>query len=103
MRRRAGGVGSPPSADTTSLVALLLLLLLLLLVATELGTGACSCRALKADLVVSAAARKHGRTALPTGPPPPPPASASVAGEAGGAAYDASKRMVPQGPNPLHN
>jgi hypothetical protein len=96
MRRRAGGgAGSPPLPDTLNLVALLLLLLLLL-GAAELVTGACSCRALEAD---AASARKHGGTVLRRGPPPP----ASATAAAGGAAYDASKRMVPQGPNPLHN
>jgi hypothetical protein len=101
MRRRAWGAGSPPLPDTLSLVALLLLVLLLLLAAAEPGTGSCSCRALKADAVVpaAAAARKHRSTVLRTGTPP----AASATGEAGGAAYDESKRMVPQGPNPLHN
>ena len=98
MRRRAGGASSPPLQDTLSLVALLLLPLLLLLVSTELGTGVRSCRALKADVV--AAAAKGGGRALQTGPA----AVASATGEAGGGAvYDASKRAVPQGPNPLHN
>jgi hypothetical protein len=102
MRRRAWGAGSPPLPDTLSLVALLLLVLLLLLAAAEPGTGSCSCRALKADALVAAAAaaaRKHRSTVLRTGTPP----AASATGEAGGAAYDESKRMVPQGPNPLHN
>ncbi|CAM0945072.1 unnamed protein product [Alopecurus aequalis] len=99
MRRRAGGTGSLPLPDTLSLVALLLLLLLL---ATELGTGVRRCKALKADVVVAAvaaAAPKGCGRALQKGPA----AAASATGEAGGAVYDASKRMVPQGPNPLHN
>ena len=77
-------------------------MLLLLLVATELGTAACICGVLMADAVAAAtdadAARKRGGTVLQTGPP-----AAACTGEAGGAAYDESKRMVPQGPNPLHN
>lgn len=95
MRRRAGGAGTPPLPDTLS-VSLLLLLLLLV------ATAACSCGVLKADAVAAAtaaAARKRDGTVLQTGQP-----AAACTGEAGGgAAYDESKRMVPQGPNPLHN
>ncbi|KAE8772953.1 hypothetical protein D1007_54969 [Hordeum vulgare] len=96
MRRRAAGAGTPPFPDTLSVP----LLLLLLLVATELGTAACSCGVLKA--ATAAAARKCGGPVLKTGPAALS-SSSSGTGEARGAAYDESKRMVPQGPNPLHN
>lgn len=73
-------------------------LLVVLLLATELATFTYGCRALKADVAVAAAAaRKHRDTVLRT-----PPPAAPGAGEAG-AVYGESKRLVPQGPNPLHN
>lgn len=82
---------------------------MLLLLASELklGTGACGCRALKADVAVVAAARprRHGGTVGTVLQAGPPAASGTGGdGEAGGAVlYGESKRMVPQGPNPLHN
>ncbi|KAG8060103.1 hypothetical protein GUJ93_ZPchr0002g26162 [Zizania palustris] len=94
MRRRAGGgsVASRPRLPATFLVVLLLL------VANEMATFGYGCRALRADGVAGAGAGtpRHGDTVLMRAAPPgPSETEAAVHGE--------SKRVVPQGPNPLHN
>ncbi|OEL17480.1 hypothetical protein BAE44_0021505 [Dichanthelium oligosanthes] len=78
------------------------MLLLLLFLGIELATFACSCRGLKSD--VAAAARKHGGAALWAARAPPRTAPTGVGGDTGAwAVQGESKRLVPQGPNPLHN
>ncbi|KAL5212390.1 hypothetical protein ABZP36_023237 [Zizania latifolia] len=95
MRRRGGGgsVSSRPPLPATFLVVVLLL------VVNEIATFGYGCRALKADGAVAGAGAgtpRHGDTVLMRAAPPGPcVAEAAVYGE--------SKRMVPQGPNPLHN
>ncbi|KAG8037924.1 hypothetical protein GUJ93_ZPchr0006g41632 [Zizania palustris] len=98
MRRRGGGgsvATSRPPLPATFLVVVLLL------VVNEIATFGYGCRALKADgAVAGAGARagtpRHGDTVLMRAAPPGP-------GVAEPAVYGESKRMVPQGPNPLHN
>ncbi|KAF7017347.1 hypothetical protein CFC21_030804 [Triticum aestivum] len=81
--------------------ALHLLAVLLLLLASELATFSCGHRIPRADVAAwKRGATPTGRTASTT---------TTTATRAGGAAADAaaalgdSKRLVPQGPNPLHN
>jgi hypothetical protein len=79
------------------------MLLLLLLLGIELATVTyISCRALKPD--AATAARKHGGGAVWTRAPPRT-APDDVGGDVGARAtvQGESKRLVPQGPNPLHN
>lgn len=74
-------------------------MLLLLLLATFTYI---SCRAPKPD--EATAARKHGGAVLWTVRPPPRTAPPDVGGDMGARAVQGeSKRLVPQGPNPLHN
>ncbi|PAN07292.1 hypothetical protein PAHAL_1G324300 [Panicum hallii] len=78
------------------------MLLLLLFMGIELTTFTCSGRGLKSD--VEAAAREHGGAALWTERVPPRTAPSVGGGDVGAwAAQGESKRLVPQGPNPLHN
>ncbi|KAL5207269.1 hypothetical protein ABZP36_031704 [Zizania latifolia] len=93
MRRRGGGgsVASRPPLPATFLVVVVLLL-----VASEMATFGYGCRALRADGVAGAGTPRHGDTVLMRAAPPGP-------GEAEAAVYGESKRLVPQGPNPLHN
>ncbi|CAL4886478.1 unnamed protein product [Urochloa decumbens] len=78
------------------------MLLLLLLLGIELATVVtCSCRGLKPD-VAAAAVAKHGGAALRVARAPPRKAL-GVGGGGAWAAQGESKRLVPQGPNPLHN
>ncbi|CAN6245279.1 unnamed protein product [Urochloa humidicola] len=74
------------------------MLLLLLLLGIELATVTCNCRGLKQD-VAEAAAAKHGGAALWVARAPP----RTAPGVGAWAAQGESKRLVPQGPNPLHN
>jgi hypothetical protein len=78
-----------------------MLLLLLLFLGIELATVTfCGC--LK-PAVAAAAAPKHGGAALRTARAPPRTAP-GVGSDAGSwAVQGESKRLVPQGPNPLHN
>jgi hypothetical protein len=79
-----------------------MLLAMLLLLATELASfGCCGHRIPRADV----AAWRHGREATTTTmagarATPPSPTKADLDTEA---ALGESKRMVPQGSNPLHN
>ncbi|CAL4968015.1 unnamed protein product [Urochloa decumbens] len=76
------------------------MLLLLLLLGIELSTVVtCSCRGLKPDV----AAAKHGGAALRVARAPPRMALGLGGGVGAWAAQGESKRLVPQGPNPLHN
>ncbi|CAO2039843.1 unnamed protein product [Urochloa humidicola] len=75
------------------------MLLLLLLLGIELATVTCSCRGLKPDV---SAAGKHGGAALWIARAPPRMAL-GAGGVGAWAAQGESKRLVPQGPNPLHN
>ena len=79
--------------------ALQLLAVLLLVLASELATFSCGHRIPRADV----AAWKRGPT--PTGRPASTTTTttATRAGGAAAAALGDSKRLVPQGPNPLHN
>ena len=81
------------------------MLLLLLLLGIELATVTyISCRALKPD--AATAARRHGGGAvLWTTVRAPPRTAPDVGGDVGAraAVQGESKRLVPQGPNPLHN
>ncbi|KAG2660156.1 hypothetical protein PVAP13_1KG409000 [Panicum virgatum] len=83
------------------------MLLLLLLMGIELATFTCSGRSgLKSD--VAAAAREHGGAALRAARAPPRTAPGVGGGRDVGAwapwaVQGESKRLVPQGPNPLHN
>lgn len=77
------------------------MLLLLLFLGIELATVTCSCRLLKP--AVAAVAPEHGGGALWAARAPPRTAP-GVGGDAGAwAVQGESKRLVPQGPNPLHN
>ncbi|CAN6279332.1 unnamed protein product [Urochloa humidicola] len=79
------------------------MLLLLLLLGIELATVTCSCRGLKPDVAAAAAvAPKHGGDGLWVARAPPRTAP-GVGGVGARAAQGESKRLVPQGPNPLHN
>ena len=80
------------------------MLLLLLLMGIELATFTCSGRGLKSDVAV--AAREHGGAALwaARAPPRTAPGVGGGGGDVGAwAVQGESKRLVPQGPNPLHN
>uniref|UniRef100_A0A0E0K2V7 Uncharacterized protein n=1 Tax=Oryza punctata TaxID=4537 RepID=A0A0E0K2V7_ORYPU len=89
MRGRGAG---PPLPAVTFLVVVVVLLL-----ANEVATFGYGCRALKQADCAMVATPKHGDTSLMRAAAPPGP------GEARGAVYGESKRLVPQGPNPLHN
>lgn len=82
------------------------MLLLLLLLGIELMATFTyiSCRALKP--CAATAARKHGGAVLWTAVRAPPRRAPDVGGDVGATARTVqgeSKRLVPQGPNPLHN
>ncbi|KAM3388239.1 hypothetical protein ACQJBY_010801 [Aegilops geniculata] len=79
--------------------ALQLLAVLLLLLASELATFSCGHRIPRADVAAwKRGATPTGRTASTT-----TTTKATRAGGAAAAALGDSKRLVPQGPNPLHN
>ncbi|WVZ74452.1 hypothetical protein U9M48_022631 [Paspalum notatum var. saurae] len=80
---------------------LLLLLLLLLFLGVELAVFTYSRRALKPN--VAAAARKHGGAVLRMVRAPPGTAPDVRGGFGAREVAQESKRLVPQGPNPLHN
>uniref|UniRef100_A0A0E0CNZ3 Uncharacterized protein n=1 Tax=Oryza meridionalis TaxID=40149 RepID=A0A0E0CNZ3_9ORYZ len=86
---RGRGDGAPLPAVTFLVVVVLL--------ANEVATFGYGCRALKQADCAMAATPKHGSTVLMRAAAPPGP------GEARAAVYGESKRLVPQGPNPLHN
>ncbi|KAI5014009.1 hypothetical protein ZWY2020_055401 [Hordeum vulgare] len=80
--------------------ALQLLAVLLLLLASELATFSCGHRIPRADVAAwRRGATPTGRTASTT---TTTTAAATHSGGAAAALGD-SKRLVPQGPNPLHN
>ncbi|KAF7002604.1 hypothetical protein CFC21_018076 [Triticum aestivum] len=79
--------------------ALQLLAVLLLVLASELATFSCGHRIPRADVAAwKRGATPTGRTASTT-----TTTTATRAGGAAAAALGDSKRLVPQGPNPLHN
>jgi hypothetical protein len=80
---------------TTSALLPAMLLAMLLLLASELTTLSCGHRTLRADV---AARRKHARATTAAAPPSPACRDADEA-----AVFGESKRLVPQGSNPLHN
>ncbi|GJN26921.1 hypothetical protein PR202_gb14888 [Eleusine coracana subsp. coracana] len=92
---------------TTSSRLPAMLLAMLLLLASELATLSCGHRTPRAE--VAAWSRRHGRAAAPTTTTTTttvvaraaPPAAAEDAEAA--AVLGESKRLVPQGSNPLHN
>jgi hypothetical protein len=79
---------------TTSALLPAILLAMLLLLSSELTTLSCGHRTLSADV----AAWKHARATTAAAPPSPACRDADEA-----AVFGESKRLVPQGSNPLHN
>ncbi|KQJ83741.1 uncharacterized protein LOC112269525 [Brachypodium distachyon] len=91
MVRDAGGTVLPAT----------LLAMLLLILASELATFSCGHRILRAADV---AASKRAPTPTQHSWVSPAAVSAETAGgDAAAAEFGDSKRLVPQGPNPLHN
>jgi hypothetical protein len=79
---------------TTSALLPAILLAMLLLLSSELTTLSCGHRTLRADV----ATWKHARATTAAAPPSPACRHADEA-----AVFGESKRLVPQGSNPLHN
>jgi hypothetical protein len=79
---------------TTSALLPAILLAMLLLLSSELTTLSCGHRTLRADV----AEWKHARATTAAAPPSPACRDADEA-----AVFGESKRLVPQGSNPLHN